>query len=266
MRGPAPSAPYEVLWEIIPGTQSIQPLRQIIFELPSGASHPVMIPDHMKGDPDLLRRELRQRGLDDAKPVHGWAPVEDIPWVNELLEFLTGAPPSRWETPEFQVEGVTLPATVTMKEEYFRAIAKIAFHYTLKTFATLTGLEPEFTRIREYIWSGAGGGRARPVRHLERQVYDNLRMGYRPKYWSHILGVDRTYRRIVAYAQFFIGPRSLPSPYEIEIGANPARMFSPPDRRAHLFVMDPAAAADGFIGVMEDALVTPYIIPVGFTL
>jgi hypothetical protein len=129
----------------------------------------------------------------------------------------------------------------------------------------LSGEEPQFARIRDYIWDGTGAGPARPVRQLDRQVCGELQGGYRPKYWAHILGAARTYRRIVAYAQFFIGPRALPLPFEIDIGPNPAVLITPPERRGHLFIMDPAVKAAGYDGVMDNLLTTTYIIPVGFT-
>jgi hypothetical protein len=77
-----------------------------------------------------------------------------------------------------------------MKEQYLRAVAKIAFHYTLKMFPALSGREREFDRIRRYIWSGEGGGRNRPVRQLPRQFWENFRHGERPRCWMHILTVE----------------------------------------------------------------------------
>jgi hypothetical protein len=265
MRGAAPGTQYEILWELIPGTNNAQPLRQVVFEDPDGRTHRVQITDRMKEEPGLLQAEIRTRGLEAAKLSVSWAPVEDIPWMNELLASLIGAPPGPWEAPDFRVDGITLPATVTIKEEYFRAIAKIGFHYVLKVFPDLTGQEAQFDLVRNYIWQGSGGGPKRPVRQLTRQIVGELQRGHRPRYWAHILGASRTSTLIVAHAQFFVGPRSLPLPFEIFIGANPAVLYMPPERRGHLFIMDPAARETGHAGVMESLFTTTYIIPVALT-
>ena len=39
---------------------------------------------------------------------------------------------------------------------YFRALAKIGFHYVLAHIPTIFGNEPEFRALREFIWHGTG--------------------------------------------------------------------------------------------------------------
>jgi hypothetical protein len=139
--------------------------------------------------------------------------------------------------------------TVSVTEAHFRAVAKIAFHYALKMFPDLTGMEREFEPIKQYIWSG---GDNRFVRQRMNQFVANFRRGERPIYWMHLLAVVRTYEQITAYAQFFAGPRSLPPPYEVLVGKNPARIASRTERRAHQFVILEPAAPTGIVGRMED--------------
>lgn len=146
-----------------------------------------------------------------------------------------------------------------MTQAYFRAVAKIAFHYALKIFPDLTGLEPEFSPIKKFIWEG--GEIEQFVRQTKGQFVENFQHGYRPTQWMHILAVERTYQRIFAHAQFFAGPQSLPPPYKISIGRNPSRIVSRPEQRAHQFVILDPTTNSGIVGVMEDAQPAQYIRP-----
>jgi hypothetical protein len=75
----------------------------------------------------------------------------------------------------------------------------------------------------------------------------------------HILAVERTYDAIVAHAQFFAGPRSLPPPYQVWIGRDPSRIVSRREWRAHQFVILDPTASSGVVGVMEDLQPDHYI-------
>src|SRR5262249_5710878 len=124
----------------------------------------------------------------------------------------------------------------------------------------------EFRAIREYIWSGRGAGLDRPIQQRERQFVDQFDRGMRPTHWMHVLGAERSYERIVAYAQFFTGPRFMPLPYEIRIGMNRARIALPPERRARLFIQPDDPGAKGLDGLMEAPPVTQFIKPVGLVV
>jgi len=68
----------------------------------------------------------------------------------------------------------------------------------------------------------------------------------------HILAVHRRYDAITAYVQFFLGPHSLPPPYQIRVGRDPARIERRPEWRAHYFVVT-NPGGPGPIGLMDDA-------------
>jgi hypothetical protein len=259
MLGRVPGFDYDLLWEVEPGTESVSPLRQIVFNHSLAGYHPVSILDRMRGHPEVLIHYLRDNRLEDAKPVHVFAAPDEIPWVTELVRAVGGLPPGNWATTSFTPQKIQLVVNLSVTEAYFRAVAKIAFHYTLKMFPGLTGLEHEFRQIKEFIWSG--GHADRFVRQNNGQFVENFRRGYRPTHWMHILAVERSYERIVVFAQFFVGPQSLPPPYTVSVGRDPSKIFSRPEQRAHQFVILDPTGSSGVVGVMEDAQPAHYIRP-----
>ncbi len=257
MYGRVPEFPYDLLWEVDPGTRDVYPLRQIVFEHPLAEAHPVPVLDRMLGHPEALIDHLRERGLERARPIHAFAAPHEIPQITELLCAVGGVPPGEWATTHWKAQQIRLVVELRVTDAYFRAVAKIAFHYVLKMFPDLTGMETEFDPIKGFIW--AGGEINRFVRERKDQFVVNFRRGYRPTHWMHILAVERSYDAIIGYAQFFAGPQLLPRPYEVRIGRDPARLMRRVERHAHQFViLDPACGA-GRIGVMEDFLPAQFI-------
>lgn len=258
MLGRPPGIPYDLLFEGIPGTRDAYPVRQIIFDDPEGGPQPVAIPDDMRDEPELLLLHLRERGLGRAKPVYAVAGENDIPRVTSLIEAAGGRLSEKWECPAAPSYPVRFTAHATVTSAYFRAAAKIAFHFTLKMFPDLTGLEPQFADIKDFIWSG--GDIDRFVRqHLEPFV-ESFRRGYRPAQWMHILAVRRTPSRTVAYAQFFAGPSILPPCYEVLISKSGSRILTRPELRGHMFVIDDPGGSPGLVGQMVDGMPLNYIL------
>jgi len=260
MLGCPPGYDNNLLWEVEPGTDNVYPLRQIVFEHPLAGSHPVPILNRMRGHPEALIEHLYELGLDNARPVRIFAAPDEIPWVTELWIAVGGAPVGDWATTSFEAQRIPLVVNVRVTAAYFRAVAKIAFHYTLKVFPEVTGFEPEFSPIKEFIW--IGGDIDRFVRQDINQFVENFRRGQRPTHWSHILAVQRTYGRITAYAQFFVSRHSLPPPYIISVGRNPSRIDRGVERQAHQFVILDPTANSGPVGVMADLNPAHYIWPV----
>ena len=56
---------------------------------------------------------------------------EEIPWVQMLIERLGQQAPKEWTSIDVQQQRIELLVSVTVTEPYFRAVAKIAFHYLL---------------------------------------------------------------------------------------------------------------------------------------
>jgi hypothetical protein len=258
MPGRLPDASYDVLFEVNPGTETVQPCRQIVFEHPIAGTRPVRISDRMRKEPQLLAEQLAELRLTGATPIQAYADPEDISWVTELVVGAGGAPPN-WATADLPAAKIQLATTYTVTTAYLRAIAKIAFHYALTVFPELTGMEPEFAAVKQFIWDGTGDA-DRFVRQRTEQFVANFNASERPTEWMHILAARRTYMAITVNAQFFAGPRSLPPGYEVYLGRNPARLDVRPETKAHLFVLT-EPDAEGLVGVAEDANPATVILP-----
>ena len=217
------------------------------------------ITDRMRKEPHLLAERLAELGYTGAKPIQAYADPEDIPWVTELVVAAGGAPPA-WTSVNLSAARIRLATMYTVTGAYLRAIAKVGFHYALTVFPELTGMEPEFSGIKQFIWDGTGDA-DQFVRERKEQFIANFNASERPTDWMHILAARRTYMTITVNAQFFAGPRSLPPGYEVNLGRNPARLDVRPDTKAHLFVLT-EPNADGPAGVVEDANPATLILPV----
>jgi hypothetical protein len=249
MVGRAPGVDYDLLFEVEPGTENVYPLRQVVFEhrlLPQPRAVPIY--DRMRDDPQVLAELLREWGLDRGQPIRGFAAPDEIPWLSGLLQTLGYTVPTNWAVTSFPAQKIQLIAEVTVSPAHFRAVAKIGFHYALKMFPNLTGMEREFDAIKDFIWAG-GGDEASFVKQRSDQFVKNFERA-RPTKWMHILAVERAYDAILAHAQFFAGPDSLPPPYLIRTGRDPARIMRVKEAHAHQFViLDPPAGT----GEMVDA-------------
>jgi hypothetical protein len=67
--GLPPDKPEDrILYEVIRGTESVEPLRQVILQRPSVEA--LRVPDRAREYPDALRVEAERRRLLDAKPLY----------------------------------------------------------------------------------------------------------------------------------------------------------------------------------------------------
>lgn len=245
-------AEYDLLAEVAPGERGAMACRQIVFRDASGTTHPVPISNAMRDRPDLLKQRLQRAGLENAKPVYAVAGSDDTAWLGALIQGLSGRLAEGWTPPVGEPQQIPLNARVNVTSAYFRAIAKIVFHYALAMFPNITGLEREFGDIKTFIWSGGVADVDRFVQQRPDQFVEQFRQGFRPTHWSHILAVKREPGQLTGYAQFFAGPAFLPPGYEVKLGGNPARIISRPFWRAHQFVILNPAASSGPVGRMED--------------
>jgi len=228
-----PALDCSIFCEIEEGGEIGYPAKQIIVRDSCGKYHSILISEKIKSPDDLLR-ELKERQLENSTLMECWASSED----RELMEMLCkGANYGiSWsENVSYQRTFKTqFVATITVNDAYFRAIAKIAFHYFLKHFTRFTGFEKEFEEIKEFIMAGYGANNL--VKEMPGSFVAGLNSGLTTDKWGHLIAVDKNENSIRAMLQFFIGPRLVPDRYyQVHIGSNPERIIFP-EAIGHQFV------------------------------
>ena len=124
--------------------------RELVFvETTSGKTHRLPIPDDLR-DPEKLRAMYEKLSVThpaECRVVYD--PQEDT-WLEPLLKATWPAisfgdgtlAATTYETPTIDVE---------LTDRYFRAIAKIGFHYFLSVFPDLNGSEACFEGVRRFV-------------------------------------------------------------------------------------------------------------------
>jgi hypothetical protein len=249
--GRPPGFDYDVLCEVEWATRNVGFARQIVFHDPARGRVPILVTDRMLTDAGQLPLALGIAGIPHARPLLAWAREDEIPAVDCLLRVHYGAlPPTLWGNADVPPgNGIDIRTVVQVGAPFFRAAAKVLFHYSLKVFPDLDGAAPAYSPLRRFIRDGEGDGF---VTEMRQQVVENFRRGYRPTQWCHILLVERNYTRIFGYVQFFVSPESLPFPLRVDIGPNPSRIVQRPERRAHMFLMETVAGGGTPHGTVVD--------------
>jgi hypothetical protein len=158
----APEDDHDLLMEDIPGAQPPRrrPQRQIILTNTDGRGHPVPLPTH--ASVEWLREAIRQRGLEGARLaeiVCEAAEGNRLPdWARRTLDqVFPDAKNIDWSLPDGG-SYMVVPSLLVMgvRAEYFRALAKLAFHYFLQQCPEIDGRDPAFEPIRRFIRDGTG--------------------------------------------------------------------------------------------------------------
>ncbi len=249
--GRPPGFDFDVLCEVEWATRNVGFARQIVFGDPARGKIPILVTDRMLADAGQLPLALGIAGIPAARPLMAWAREDEIPAVEGLLRTHYGElPPTLWGDADVPPgHGIDVRTLVRVGPPFFRAVAKVVFHYALKVFPDLDGEAAAYLPLRRYIRHGEGDGFVREVRN---QVVENFRRGYRPTQWCHILLVERNYERIFGYAQFFVSPESLPFPLRVDVGPNPSRIAQRAERHAHMFLIETVEGGGSPHGTVAD--------------
>lgn len=242
MIAPLPEAgtpDYEILWEVLPGSfhpPRIRELRQIVVRKPDGQTIPIAIEDEIQ-QPEDLQRLLARLELSDVRLDRLIADEAEREWLERITYPLRQAAEQASPTWSRPPSGTTVPgATIEFcyDEPYWRAIAKIAFHYALKQFPHFTGAEEGFAGIRRFIHQG---GDWRPfVRSLgPGSLADDPRGRVRISRFVHLLVADKSGGRLRIRLQFFLSPRFDSPIFEVSAGNHDLRIIHE-DRRGHAYI------------------------------
>jgi hypothetical protein len=230
-------------------------LRQIVFiENESGKAHHLPIRDGTTSD--QLQAAYKALNVKSPFETRVFYDLQEEPWVRDLIH---AAWPSAIAGPSAvsatNYRGLTVNFELT--ERYFRAIAKIGFHYFLTQFPQYDGAEPIFFDLRQYVFDGGGtidranqfiGVRQAPL------IVEMLDPRARPDGWhAHLLCAEIQRGAHLAHLQTFLS-EDWPGPiYTIKLGADPGANVH--RGRGHGYVYFPNGPQGKFSGEVHDLIV-----------
>jgi hypothetical protein len=178
--------------------------RQLIFVEKSGMAH--YLPVQTRITPLELRARFELLQVKKPFDVHLLYGPDEEEWLNSLIKeawpevtFGKGGPASGTSQ-----RAVT---TVILTDRYFRAVAKIGFHYFLTQFPEYGGREPIFSSIRDFILTeGRGVDCANEfVGKRRNPLLGQMIHGARPDGWrAHVLCAEIRPGGCLAYVQMFL--------------------------------------------------------------
>ncbi len=244
-----PSKDYIIKWDLLEGSTDFEPARQIIVQDNKGKYYPIRITDNIQTFDDL-NKILQSKGLVDCKPVESYATPEEIEWIDRICKGFKES--FEWNELSFMPSEKEKEFVVkfVITEKYFRAIAKIAFHYFLQHFTQFSGFEKEFEGIKHFIMNG---GKVKTwVKQVQGSfIYDLQSPHITIDKYAHFIVAEKLSSHIVAKMIFFVGPIGNPSSYfQVMIGRNPGRIYYP-QSVGHQVVYFDQEDANGYIGIMQ---------------
>jgi len=209
-----PEEDIKVLWEFNSGEKTVREVTQIVFIDDQGKSYPLRIHKWMNNT-DQLRMEMKKIGLDlrGKLPARVFASDDETERVKNLVRGLGFK--IKWLPPQLSAKMNNPVVKVHVTDFYFRAIAKIGFHYLISVVNTFRGNEHCFAAIRRFIIEG--GTVENFVTHTRRPILTFPHPNIRPRGWGHLLLVENVRGQIRARLQFFLGPRYNPPTYLVRL-------------------------------------------------
>jgi hypothetical protein len=215
-----PKLGFEVAFEHQNG--AFRQLRQIVFVEKSGRAHHLPIRDGTT--PEQLLAAYKGLGVTAPFDTHVFFDPEEQPWVEALIR-------ATWPSVTLGKSSLSstnyeeLVVNFELTERYFRAIAKIGFHYFLTQFPRYYGDEPMFSSLHQYILDGGGGiDRANEFIGLRQTplLGEMLDPKARPDGWqAHVLCCEIRPGVCCAYLQMFLSEDWPPPIYAINLANDP---------------------------------------------
>jgi hypothetical protein len=186
--------------------------------------HVIRITDGMT--PSEFRQVFDSFGISRFKEGMVYAAPEEREWVESLLATLKMEQKTAWTQPPAPITYGPSVVKVTLTSRYFRAIAKIGFHYFLTKMPQFRGDESCFSEIRAFIMSDRCPLEQckRFVGYRQEHIAWPLRAGAQSTSWGHFLAAEVDYLNLTAKVELFAGPGKRPLSYTINLGRNPARL------------------------------------------
>ncbi|MFT3686403.1 MAG: HNH endonuclease [Phycisphaerales bacterium] len=226
--------------ELEPGPNHVlRPFDQLVVFDKDGQEHhirlfPTMTAEH-------VRQKLEALGLPESGDCYLHNDAQHSSYYLSVLREI-------WPRASFESTGDTeagphtvhAVTTFTFHVDYFRALAKIGFHYyLLHSRRGLTGREPIFSALRSYLMEGGDHGL------FFGRSNSGIRTGFGvvpgqgavlPPQWMHIVGANEEGSSIIATVSLFMGPKHPARVHNILLGRASDNLVVPGACYAHEYV------------------------------
>jgi len=241
--------------------RKVTPVDQIILTDPRGKEHFIQLFPGIRED--QVRKPLDELGFDDK-----WTLRADFIVRNEeeyLATLRNVIPKGKFdsgplrEPGTFDVDGQTQFA---LNVHYFRAIAKIAFHYYLAhSRRGVRGDEPGFASLREFIMNG-GSWDQFVMKEGPQFAMPFGKVGYQssvtPGHWCHVLAAYEGEKMSFARLQLFVGPGCVPLFHNVKLGVHGGKVLLTEEDCvwAHVYRYDAKPRGQRWAGRVERCSIT----------
>ena len=222
--------------ELISDTE-VRELRCIRLFTEDDTEHILRITDGMTSE--KFRERFDALGIKTFKTAIISASVDEREWVLSLIESFKFESIDSWTTPPRGISYGPSTIKIQLTERYFRAIAKIGFHYFLTKMPRFRGDESFFEEIRTFITtpSRLEDSKTFITRSDDASIW-GIGPGERLNAWGHMLSTEIDYFNLIARVNLFAGPMNRPLIYNIRLGNSPTRVHYT-QKEADFFVYFP---------------------------
>lgn len=221
-------------------------LRQFIITDAEGSVH--HLPVREDADPRLLREQYESLNIVDPRDIRMVAALDETERMHAIAREIWPSTTAGEMAPLSTVYNGAV-TTTTVNTRYFRAVAKMAFHYFLTQFQEFSGAEPLFANLRQFILSD-DTPTERVNDFISRRnhplIVEMLAPGARPAGWrAHILAAEVKRGECLGHVQAFLTQDWQPLIYTVRLG----QPIAAPDRAAaHRYVYYPNGPQGRYVG------------------
>jgi hypothetical protein len=239
----------------VPGQST--PVNQLVVFRNDGQSFTIRLFPGMNAN--ALQRKLEQQGIAAGDVSHAYWHVDeehaDI-FTSTIKEVFPDSHHDEYPPTPAGSNQVPVRIACRFTGKYYRAIAKVAFHYFLsQSRCGFTGHEDYFAPVRKFMMEG---GDHKPFFESQKLTIP-LPIGRVPgggamlsARWMHMLCCSESPATVVVAVYTIFGPKRLPSPHNVTLLHRPSSLYLPQHKYAHgYFYGNPA------LGDTREAFVEP---------
>jgi hypothetical protein len=234
--------------------QNVRAVDQLVLVGRDGRQHHIKLHARMTLDQLKLQIDRAGAGALERSYLHS----DDATWpiYTDLMgKIWPGTRVVEAESREAGVHQVVGVTRFVFTDDYWRAIAKIAFHYVLvNSKRGLVGSELEFAPLRDFIMKGGShqpffeGPGARFVTGFGELARGGALL---PDKWSHLLAADESVGEVSAAVCLFMGPQRVPTVRHVHLGRLGSLITVPDAMYVHVYIYDTVLEAEGYAGRVE---------------